>query len=125
MIINFEIPGKLPSLNEFLNETKSHNNRYFGGNQMKRKAETYISMFIPSKTKGLLIDQPCEICFTYYEPNRKRDPDNISAVAHKFILDTLVKTKVIINDSQKYIKKILDIYCIDPKSPRIEVMINC
>lgn len=123
MNINFTIPGRLPSLNEFLDSTKRHKRGYYAGNDMKRTWEQIIAAYIPRKAKGLKIDKLCVVSFKFYEPNNKRDPDNISAVARKFILDTLVKTGVLKDDSRKYVKGLKDEYYTDKKNPRIEVTI--
>lgn len=123
MYVEFTIPETLPTLNEFLQETKRHSRRYYAGNNMKRTWEQIIAAYIPRKAKGLNIDQPCIVSFKFYEPNNKRDPDNISAVARKFILDTLVKTGVLKDDSRKYVKGLKDEYYTDKKNPRIEVSI--
>ena len=45
MIIEFTIPGKLPSLNEFLAETKRHSRGYYAGNGMKRSAPAFVFRF--------------------------------------------------------------------------------
>lgn len=124
MQILFTIPGTLPSLNEFLAATKQHRRGYYAGNGMKRKYEQIISAYIPRKAKGLCVDTPCVIRFKYYEPTNRRDPDNISGVARKFILDALVKDGVLKDDSRKYIKGLQDEYYTDKKEPRIEVIIS-
>lgn len=123
MSINFTIPGRLPSLNEFLDSTKRHKRGYYAGNDMKRKWERYISAYIPNKYKGLCLDGKYTVAFQFYEENYRRDPDNISSVARKFILDALVKTGVLRGDSRKYVKGLKDEYYTDKKNPRIEVMI--
>ena len=124
MVIAFTIPGRLPALNDFLKATKSHNGKFYKGNAMKQLHERYISSYIPREFKNRCIDTPCAVDFVFYEQNMKRDPDNVSAVAHKFVLDALVKNKVIKNDSYKYIKEINDTYKIDRETPRIVVAIR-
>ena len=121
--IKFNIPGKLPSLNEFLDSTKRHKRGYYAGNDMKRKWERYISAYIPGRYKGLCLDGKYAVVFKFYEENYRRDPDNISSVARKFILDALVKNKVLKDDSRKYIKELQDVYYTDKDRPRIEVII--
>lgn len=48
---------------------------------------------------------PVKIKCTWFESNIRRDPDNIFAGV-KFILDGLVKSGVLENDGQKWIKGI-------------------
>lgn len=122
--IKFNIPGKLPSLNDFLDAQKRHDGRYFVGNALKRKCENIISCFIPKDAKGLRLKEPVTVDFHFYEQTARRDPDNISGSAHKFILDALVKNKVLQDDSQRYIKGLSDTYDIDKHNPRIEVWIK-
>lgn len=45
--------------------------------------------------------------FEWHERTKKRDADNIAS-AKKFILDALVKMKVIPDDSRKYVKGFTD-----------------
>jgi len=59
---------------------------------------------------------------TWYEPDLRRDPDNIMA-GQKFILDGLVAAGVLPGDSQKYILGIYHRFKVDRKNPRVEVEI--
>ena len=88
------IPGQLPGLNEYTKATRS--NKY-GGAGMKRQAEHVVQHAIMSSMHGIRIKSPVRIQYTWYEPNRKRDKDNI-AFAKKFIQDALVKSRVLKND---------------------------
>lgn len=62
------------------------------------------------------------LVITWFEPDRRRDPDNIMA-GQKFILDGLVAAKVIPNDNQKYIVSIIHRFRVDKQNPRVEVEI--
>ncbi|NLY47586.1 MAG: RusA family crossover junction endodeoxyribonuclease, partial [Clostridiales bacterium] len=62
------------------------------------------------------------LVITWFEPDRRRDPDNIMA-GQKFILDGLVAAGAIPNDSQKHIKGIVHRFKVDRKEPRVEVEI--
>ena len=53
----------------------------------------------------------------------KRDLDNV-AFFKKFINDAIVKSGLIINDNQKYIKGFRDYFEIDKDNPRVEVEIR-
>ena len=60
--------------------------------------------------------------FTWTEPNRRRDCDNIAS-AKKFILDALVKMRVLENDTQKYVVGFYDIFEIGKEhSVRVELI---
>jgi len=111
------IPGRLPGLNEYVKSNRT--NRYAGG-KMKKDAESMICLYIPPWPT---YEKPVEIKFFFYEPSAKRDIDNISAFAHKVILDSLVAKKVLRNDSQRYVKAISDQFYVDKENPRIVVEI--
>ena len=111
-----KIPGRLPGLNEIIDAAKSHFGEYAS---MK---ETYTNM-VGWLAKKLPKYQRVNITITWYEPNEKRDPDNIMAGA-KFILDGLVKAGTIPNDTRRYIKSITHIPELDRENPRVEVEIQ-
>lgn len=64
-----------------------------------------------------------ELLYTFYEKDTRRDLDNISGFAHKVIQDALVNTGIIPGDGWKDIKGMRDMFRIDKKCPRIEVII--
>lgn len=62
--------------------------------------------------------------YTWYEPDRRRDMDNISSFGRKVIQDGLVKAGVLKNDGWKQIARFSDDFFVDAKNPRIEVLIE-
>ncbi|MBR6987172.1 MAG: RusA family crossover junction endodeoxyribonuclease [Clostridiales bacterium] len=104
-VLRIEMPIKLPSLNEYVNACRS--NPYVGA-KMKKDSEELIGWFIK---KIAPFRNPVEVSFTWIEPNRRRDVDNIS-FAKKFILDALVKNGVLQDDSQKYVRALSDSFQI-------------
>lgn len=88
------INGQLDSLNEYTRACRR--NRYAGA-KMKADNEAIISLYIGMQMKGLHFPGKVTLNFRWYEPNRRRDMDNI-AFAKKFILDALVSAGVIIAD---------------------------
>lgn len=116
--MKFEIPGRLPGLNEIIDAAKQGKGRYQPYALMKEKYTemiTWLAKKLPTYERVALI-------ITWHEPDRRRDPDNIMA-GQKFILDALVQAGVIPNDSQKYIQGILHRFDVDRKNPRVEVEI--
>lgn len=111
----FKIPGRLPGLNEIIDAAKSHFGEYAS---MK---ETYTNM-VGWLAKKLPTYEKIALIITWYEPDRRRDPDNIMA-GQKFILDGLVAAGTIPNDSQKYIQGIVHRFRVDKRNPRVEVEI--
>lgn len=102
----FDIPEKLPSLNEVIN--KNRGNRYAGAN-MKKDLEATICLYIrDAMRKGTLsvITKPCCVKFTWYERTKRRDVDNIQS-SQKFVLDALQKSGILQNDSRKWVRQIM------------------
>lgn len=117
--MKFDIPGKLPGMNEIIAAAKKGKGKYQPYSIMKREYGamiTYLAKKLPKRNK-------VNITITWYEPNMRRDIDNISA-GQKFILDALVKAGVIENDSQKYVKRITHDFEVDKENPRVEVEIT-
>lgn len=116
--MKFEIPGRLPGLNEIIDAAKQGKGKYQPYSIMK---QTYTDM-VAWLAKKLPAYKRVALMITWYEPNEKRDPDNIMA-GQKFILDGMVQAGTIPNDSQKHIKGILHRFDVDRKNPRVEVEI--
>lgn len=104
-VLRIEMPIKLPSLNEYVNACRS--NPYVGA-KMKKDSEELIGWFIK---KIAPFRNPVEVSFTWIEPNRRRDVDNV-AFGKKFILDALVKNGVLKDDSQRYVRALSDSFQI-------------
>ena len=124
MLYTFTIKGTLPGLNEYLKAERSFHNRHSNGNDMKQQYQVIISNAIRLELKRTHINSPIRLKYMFYEPNRKRDLDNIAGVAHKFIQDALVKCKVIDNDGWNNIVVFEDHFFIDKHNPRIEVVLE-
>lgn len=93
-----EIPFRLPSLNEV--NAANRNNR-FAGAKLKRETDEALALVI--KAAHLKpVQLPCIVHMTFEEPNRRRDVDNVES-AKKFILDALVKSGVLQNDTPRYV----------------------
>ena len=96
-MIRIEIPFRLPSLNEYIDEI---NKNKYNGNRHKQGIEDDILWFLKKvKTK---ISRPVRLKFTWYEQTYKRDKDNV-AFAKKYILDALQKSEILPNDNNQYI----------------------
>lgn len=90
---------------------------------MKAEAEETIMWQIRRQLIRLHITKPVILKYNFFEPNKKRDLDNISAFAHKVIQDSLVKTEVLKNDGWNEITGYIDQFYLDKENPRIEVTI--
>lgn len=117
------IEGRFPSMNEFIDANRRSKGRWNKGNQMKQASQDDISWQLLQQHKKLHLDKPVYLHYTFYEPNKKRDLDNISGYFHKVFQDALVHCGVIHNDSWHYIVGFSDQFKIDNK-PRIEIIIE-
>lgn len=115
----FTIEGRLPSMNEIITLAKKGKGRYQPYAKAKHDYTNYIAYLV---RQAPIFKKP-SLKIVWYEKNKKRDMDNIVA-GKKFILDGLVTTGVIKDDSRKYINDIHDIIEDDPKNPRIEVTLT-
>lgn len=113
------IKGRLPGMNEIIKADRA--NRYKGG-EMKN--------FYTQLVKIEAIKQCCQkftdkvyIMINYYEPDNRRDDDNVHAGA-KFILDGLKAAGIIIDDRRKYVALKQNPVMVDSKNPRIEIFIE-
>lgn len=116
------IPGLLPGLNEYVDAERGAKGKYKAA-AMKKQAENVIGYMIKTQLRGVRFTRPVVIHYTWSEPNRRRDKDNI-AFAKKFIQDSLVHAGVLQNDGWKHIEHFTDDFAVDPKNPRVEVIIE-
>lgn len=90
---------------------------------MKWEDQNKVEWFIRSQLRGVRIKKPVTMLYSWYEPNRKRDLDNVSSYGRKVIQDALVHCGVLHNDGWKQILGFSDRFYVDRKEPRIEVVI--
>ena len=115
------IPGRFPGLNDFIDANRRRNGNWSAGNKMKQADQATIRKYLP---KGLHYKKAIFIEYNFYEPNTRRDKDNISGYFHKVFQDALVQEGIIDNDSWKYIRGMTDYFEVDRLNPRIEVFIE-
>ena len=116
----FIIRGTLAGLNEFICAERTHRQK---GAKLKKDMENVVRYMIRNQLHGFEPRTPVFIHYRFFEPNRKRDKDNISGFAHKVIQDALVKEGILKNDGWDYISGFMDTFDIDKEMPRIEVTI--
>lgn len=114
-VVKIIIPGRLPGLNDMTDAARE--NKYASA-QMK-KEYTEIVAWCAKSARLPRFDQ-VDMVITWYEPNQKRDKDNIMA-GQKFILDGLVMAGIIKNDGWKQIADVTHRFRVDQTNPRIEV----
>lgn len=123
MIQTFFIPGVLPGLNEVI-DARAKRLKSGRGNLytlMKRKECESIEWLI--KQDKLEPMGRVKVSFTWYEASKRRDPDNVR-VGAKFILDALVKAKVLATDGWAGIAGLTDTFIYRPETPGVEVTLE-
>ena len=117
MTQTFIIWGRLPGLNEIINADRSH---WAKGSRLKKKTLEAVMWYIVAA--GLKrIDKPVIIHYRFYEESRLRDVGNVLAGADKVIEDALVKSGILPDDGQKWVRNIVPWFGVDKGNPRIEV----
>ena len=114
LIFKYSIKAIPPSNNNFIGK----NQRWQYQNDKKQWARI-IQLFCVPRPKEPLKKSTVTIIY-YFKDRRRRDPDNYSG---KFILDGLVRSGIIIDDSFDCI----DLYLrgnVDKENPRTEILIE-
>lgn len=114
------IPGILPNLNDYISALDASRHK---GNLLKRKTEHIIILCAKTQLRGVSFKAPVVMRYTWYEPNRMRDKDNVSSFGRKCIQDALVRAGVLKNDGWGEIDSFSDRFFVDKKKPRVEVEI--
>lgn len=116
---SFVIPGILPQLNDVVRASKGHWNNYA---KEKKKTEDAIILYLRQQ-KIAPMDPPVWFHFSWISKDYKVDPDNM-AFAKKYIIDALVRAKIIPKDGRDTVAGWIDDFPDkDPKNPRVEVVI--
>ena len=121
MQVKFTLPITLPGLNQYQYACRSH---FSKGAEMKKVNIMIVSAYILQQCKNVHFDGKVRIDYIWYEPNMKRDFDNISSFGRKVIQDALVDNKIIDNDGWKNVVGFSDTFYLDRENPRIEVIIT-
>lgn len=111
------IKGRMAGMNEVVEANRVH---WSKGAKLKKNETLITALTAKAQLRGVKIIKPVHVEIAWYEPNDRRDIDNIASGV-KFILDGLVQARVLIDDSQEYVKGLKHKFYIDKKNPRIEV----
>ena len=113
----FLVEGRLPGYNEL------HKHPWQAARRIKQDAMDRVIWYAKA-ARIKPITEPCEIVISCYEPNARRDVDNVSSGANKVILDALQQMGVLKGDGRKYVKRVGNSVEVDREHPRVEVTIN-
>jgi hypothetical protein len=129
---SFSIPGPMPSTNDIL-DARMRVSRSVGKKGQKHNAYSEMKKRWTEKV-GLLaraaqiVGDPegqAMVLLTVYEPNQKRDHDNVAGGAQKLVRDGLVKAGVLRNDGWKdLVAVVLTEVKLDRENPRVAVEVH-
>jgi Holliday junction resolvase RusA-like endonuclease len=119
VVAKLVIDGQLPGLNDYVDACRSY---AYAGARMKTKTENIIGWEI-KRQKLMPVYSAVSVHFHWFEPNRRRDMDNI-AFAKKFILDALQANGILQGDGWRQIRGLSDAFSVDKNRPRVEVTVT-
>lgn len=96
MTQTFTIPGRLPGYNEL------HKHPWQAARRVKQEAMDAV-IWAARAARIQPVQGRCVVKICCYEPNRRRDVDNVKAGANKVILDALQQMGILKGDGQKYV----------------------
>ena len=117
MTQRFTVDGMLPSLNQIIGASKAHWSRY----RRDRDAAALKVALAIRRAKLRPITARVRVTLTYYCPDRRTDPDNISAGVRKVALDQLQAEGILANDGHREIGGFVETFFVDAARPRIEI----
>lgn len=119
LVKKITIEGVLANLNDYIDVERGP----YGmkkASAIKKMNTEYVQYQTLNEKPLKDVDYPLIIQMDWYTKDLKHDPDNIS-FAKKFILDGLVRNKVLANDGRKQITGFVDNFYVDKVKQRIEV----
>lgn len=119
MTRTFEVPGRLPGLNEYTRACRSH---WAVGAKLKRESTRLVAACARAARVGRF-SGPVTVTCRWVERDSRRDLDNV-AFGMKFVLDGLVEAGVIGDDDQRHVGGISSEFSIDGKNPRVVISIT-
>lgn len=121
MRVIFTIPGRFPSLNDYIGAMNAGRH---AGNDLKQRETERCAW--EAKQAGLRpVSGAVRITICWIEKDQRRDLDNISSFGCKVLLDGLREAGVLPNDTRRYVRGIYsDFPDPDPIRPRVEVTIE-
>lgn len=120
-VFTVTIPGRFPDLNDMIKLAKAGHGSYQPYAIDKRRNTNTVAWLCKAAHAPKM--RRVSVKITWYEPDARRDQDNISAAA-KYIMDGLVLASVIPDDRQKYVAGIAHAWAVDKENPRVVVEIE-
>ena len=113
------VHGQLPGRNEWIKADRRH---WAAGGKLKKQATELVAW--EAAIQHIKPVEKCHITIQCFEPDMKRDSDNVVSGAIKPILDGLKLARIIKDDSRKYVNISTLPVELDRENPRIEVLIK-
>lgn len=110
---------RMPGLNEYISAERANRLKAAA---MKKQWTDIVCWTAASCMERF--EKPVKIRYHFYEKDRRRDKDNVSAFAHKVVQDGLVKAKVIPGDGWAWVTGWTDEFSVDPENPRVEITVE-
>ena len=120
-MVKFTIWGTLPGMNEVIAENRRN---YHAGAKLKKETQYLVVTAARKGLKKWKATGPVWMRYKWFEPNKKRDKDNIAGGGRKIIQDALVEAGYLRNDGWNEIKGFADEFYIDKGEPRVEIYIE-
>lgn len=90
--VKLVISGTLPNLNDYIAAERQHRQK---GAALKRQAEQVVILAARKQLQRFRYGNPVIMDYVWFEPNRRRDKDNISSFGRKVIQDGLVRAGIL------------------------------
>lgn len=114
------VPGRFPGLNDYVNACKSPHGRA----KVKRECDEMVAWAAMAADVPRL-RPPVRVTVDCYEKDRRRDKDNVHAMARKFALDGLQAAGVIGNDNWDWVPELTGGSVeLDRLYPRVEITLE-
>lgn len=116
------VPRPLPGLNDIIDARMIRRGKWNAYSQMKADHTARVA-FLAREAKLPHIDR-AHFVYLLYEPNMRRDPDNVLCGAMKFIKDGLVAAKVLNNDGWNQVLSLQSQWFCDRRDPGVSVFLT-
>ena len=116
------ISGPLPGQNELVAAAKGFGGRGYGYSKIKRQWKDAVCLL--ARAAHLPRYERAHVAFEWVEPNRRRDPDNVSGGGRKLILDGLVAAGVLPGDGWANVAGFAEAWRVDAQRPGVIVTIS-
>ena len=115
------IYGRLPGLNEYIDAERQSK---YKAAALKAQSMQLVMIYAKRDLRKWRAKGPVYMRYIWYEPNRRRDKDNVSGYGRKVIQDALVKGGWLRGDGWAHISGFSDEFRVDKARPRVVVEIE-